>query len=45
MYLLGFSTFCGQNSVMPQFKEGDAEGSKAQKLPFFRPIDRKLEVV
>ena len=35
MCFLRFSTFWGQNSVLPQFGGGGAEGSKTQKLPFF----------
>ena len=35
----------GQISVMPQFEKGGAEKSKAQKLVFFKPIDRKSKVV
>ena len=43
--LLGFPTFLGQNSVMPQFRGGSAEGSKPQNLPLYNPIDRKSKVV
>ena len=35
MCLLGFSTFLGQNSVMPQLGGGGAMGLKTQNLPFF----------
>ena len=35
MFLLGFLTFWGPNSVMLQFGGGGAEGSKKQKLFFF----------
>ena len=35
----------GQNSFMPQFGGGGAEGSKKQNLPLFKSIDRKLKVV
>ena len=35
----------GRKSVMPQFGEGGAEGSKTQSLPLFKPIDRKSNVL
>ena len=45
MCLLGFPTFLGQNSVMPQYGERGAEGSKTKNLSFFRPFDSKSKVV
>ena len=34
-----------KNSIVPRFREGDAEGSKTQNLAFFKLIDRKSKVV
>ena len=45
MCLLGVSTFSGQNSVMPQFEGGAAEGFKTQNLSLLKSIDRKSTVV
>ena len=45
MRFLGVSTFLDQNSVMPQFGGGGAEGSKKKNLFIFQPIDRKLKFV
>ena len=44
MCLLGVSTFWGKNSVMPQFGEGGAEGSKTQKLSFFGQLIENLKL-
>ena len=42
MCLLGFSTFRGQNSVMPQFGGGSAAGSKTQKLLYLLANRQKI---
>ena len=44
MFLLKFSSFWGQNSVIPQFGGGGAEGSKTQKLLFFGQFIENLKL-
>ena len=45
MYLSGFTTFLGQNPVIPQFGGGGTEESKTQNLALFTPVDRTSKVV